>query len=132
MAATSASLFGYYSGTSFLAVAQHLDYSLVTSTAPAAVGETIILYADGLGATNPPVTPGTLYSGAAPLVDTATISIGGVPGTVSFAGLIGAGLYQLNIVVPQVAAGNLPVVVTLTSGGATVDMTQSGVVLPVQ
>jgi uncharacterized protein (TIGR03437 family) len=132
MAATSASLFGYYSGTSFLAVAQHLDYSLVTSTAPAAVGETIILYADGLGATNPPVTPGTLYSGAAPLVDTATISIGGVPGTVSFAGLIGAGLYQLNIVVPQVAAGNRPVVVTLTSGGATVDMTQSGVVLPVQ
>jgi uncharacterized protein (TIGR03437 family) len=132
MAATSASLFGYYSGSTFLAVAQHLDYSLVTSTAPAAVGETIILYADGLGTTNPPVTSGTLYSGAAPLVDTATVSIGGVPGTVSFAGIIGAGLYQLNIVVPQVAAGNQSIVVTLTSGGTTVDMTQSGVVLPVQ
>ncbi len=132
MAATSASLFGYYSGSTFLAVAQHLDYSLVTSTAPAAVGEVIILYANGLGATNPPVTPGTLYSGAAPLVDTATVSIGGVPATVSFAGLIGAGLYQLNVAVPQVAAGNQSILVTLTSGGSTVDMTQSGVVLPVQ
>lgn len=132
MAASSASLFGYYSGTTFFAVAQHLDYSLVTITAPAAVGETIILYADGLGATNPAVTAGMLYSGAAPLVDTASITVGGTPGTVSFAGLIGAGLYQLNVVVPQVAAGSQPIVVTLTSSGATVDMTQSGALLPVQ
>lgn len=41
------------------AIAQHSDFSLVSESAPAQPGETIILYLAGLGATDTPVATGT-------------------------------------------------------------------------
>jgi uncharacterized protein (TIGR03437 family) len=41
-----------------------------------------------------------VFVGAAPLVDSITIKIGGVVAAVDFAGLAGAGLYQFNVHVP--------------------------------
>ena len=67
---------------------------------PAAGGETIILYADGLGPIVPPVIKGSLTQ-TGPLPTKPIISIANNPVTVTFAGLISPGLYQFNIVVPQ-------------------------------
>ena len=109
--------------------ATHADNSLLgkaglfssapTATTPAKPGETIILYATGLGSTSPSVDAGTLTTQLASLTSPYTVTIGGQQATVSFAGLIPgfAGLYQLNVVVPDVADGDQAV--TIQIGGAT-------------
>src|SRR5262249_33648695 len=71
---------------------------------PAAPGETIILYGNGFGVSNPAVSKGQVQSGVAPLVVAPTVTIGGANARVAFAGLIGTGLYQINVTVP----GGLP------------------------
>ena len=92
---------------------------LVSPQAPAAVGDTLVLYGAGLGATTPSVIEGVI-SPASPLPQTAaptTVTIGGQPAPVSFAGLTPGfvGLYQINAVVPSgVPVGNsVPVVVSV-------------------
>jgi uncharacterized protein (TIGR03437 family) len=82
----------------------HADFSLVTSGKPAKRGETVLVYLTGLGAVNPPVADGTA-GGATNLSKAAgavNVLIGGLPATVSYAGLapLYPGLYQLNVVVP--------------------------------
>jgi uncharacterized protein (TIGR03437 family) len=97
-------------------------------TTPAAPGETIVMYATGLGTTNPPVATGTASTGVAPLATPiSVISIGGVGASASFSGLIGPGLYQLNVVVPNTPGGDVPIVAQI--GGA---QTQTGVVINIQ
>lgn len=78
-------------------------------------GETVQLFGTGFGPTNPAVPTGKAFSGTAPLQTTPTATIGGLPATVQFAGLIsGAGLYQINLVVPpDTPDGDQPVVVTV-------------------
>ncbi|MBZ5590888.1 MAG: hypothetical protein LAP39_01530 [Acidobacteriia bacterium] len=87
----------------------HADFSLVDSSKPAKAGETVLVYLTGLGAVSPPVADGTA-AGASQFsfaVAPVTVYIGGLPATVSYAGLapLFPGLYQLNVVVPA----NLPV-----------------------
>jgi uncharacterized protein (TIGR03437 family) len=82
----------------------HADFSLMTSGKPAKRGETVLVYLTGLGAVNPPVADGTA-GGATNLSKAAgavNVLIGGLPATVSYAGLapLYPGLYQLNVVVP--------------------------------
>ena len=48
------------------------------------------------------VNGASAQSGALPALP--AIQIGGLPATVSFAGLISPGLYQLNVIVPATAA----------------------------
>jgi uncharacterized protein (TIGR03118 family) len=107
------------------AVAQHADGTIVGSatlfpnnSTPAAPGETIALFATGLGNTVPAFTPGQIVTAAAPLAAPATVTIGGVPANVSFAGLVQTGVYQLNATVPLTAPSgdNL---VTVQVGGYT-------------
>jgi uncharacterized protein (TIGR03118 family) len=100
------------------AVAQHGDGTLVGPTAgtvsPARAGETIALYATGLGTTNPATPNGQTLSGALLLAAPATVLIDGVPAGVSYAGLIAPGVYQVNAAVPAgLSAGdhNINVVV---------------------
>jgi uncharacterized protein (TIGR03437 family) len=96
----------------------------------AAKGENIALYAVGLGPTNPAVPAGKIFSSAAPIdLSTITMTIGSVPvPKIDFAGLVGAGLYQINLAVPQNAAsGDLPVSVSV-NGVAT----QSNISIPIQ
>jgi uncharacterized protein (TIGR03437 family) len=77
--------------------AQHANGTLIGPAAtiktatPAEPGETIVLYATGFG---PP-----LASGGA-LAVTPAIVIDGLAADVTFAGLVGQGLYQFNLVVP--------------------------------
>jgi uncharacterized protein (TIGR03437 family) len=56
---------------------------------------------------------GLVFSGAYATTRTPTVTIGGTAATVLYCGLIGAGLYQINVTVPSdLAAGTYPVVVT--------------------
>jgi uncharacterized protein (TIGR03437 family) len=55
-----------------------------------------------------------------------TVTIGGVPATVQYAGIIGPGLFQINVVVPNVPAGNQQVVVNYSG-----NVSGAGVVIPV-
>lgn len=86
------------------AVAQHGDGTLVGpksgTVTPASAGETIALYATGLGATNPATPNGQTLTGPALLAVSPSVLIDGVPISVSYAGLIAPGLYQVNAVVP--------------------------------
>lgn len=87
-----------------------------TSTTPARPGETIVLYGTGFGATSPNVTAGEVYRGAASLASSPSIRIGPTYADLLFAGMTGAGLYQFNIVVPNVPDGDHDVLATV--GGA--------------
>jgi uncharacterized protein (TIGR03437 family) len=88
---------------------------------PARPGEIILLYGTGFGPTNPTVDPSKVFSGAAPTKDPVSVTIGGQPANVLFAGLSGAGLYQINVAVPAVPAGDQPVTASVNG----VPVTQS-------
>jgi uncharacterized protein (TIGR03118 family) len=97
--------------------------SLITgvTTTPATVGETIILYAAGCGATNPGFVSGQTVPVPLPLAALPTVTIGGVAAQVTFGGLVGPGLYQINVVVPAgITPGttaNIDVAVVASIGG---------------
>lgn len=95
-------------------------------TRPARPGETILLYGTGFGPTTPRVGSGQVFSGAARIVGEVSVTIGGAKATVQFAGLISPGLYQLNVVVPAVAAGDQPLGMTVDGVSA-----QTNLVVPV-
>jgi uncharacterized protein (TIGR03118 family) len=84
---------------------------------PAKAGETISFFATGMGATSPAFGDGTIPAAPLTMATAPTVSFNGTPGTVTYAGLIAAGVYQINVVVPNVAAGDVPV--TITAGGVT-------------
>jgi uncharacterized protein (TIGR03437 family) len=94
----------------------HEDFSYVTSSSPASAGETIIIYCTGLGAVNPQVETG-FPAPTSPLAISATptVTIGGVSAQVSFSGLAPgfAGLYQINVMVPQSVSGTAQLVIAV-------------------
>jgi len=96
------------------AAAEHADYSRVGSSParPAAVGETIMLYGTGFGPTSPAIPMSRASFPPAELTTKVNVTIGGVAATVQWAGLIAPGLYQLNVQVPAVAAGDQTVMVS--------------------
>jgi hypothetical protein len=114
--------------------ATHLNYSLIGPTSlypgystPAAPGETIVLYANGFGPTSNAVVAGAeTQSGM--LSPLPIITIGGLPATVSFAGLVAPGEFQFNVMVPS-SAGNGDQPIVATYGGMT---TQAGTLITVQ
>jgi uncharacterized protein (TIGR03437 family) len=100
---------------------------------PAATGDAILIFLTGLGLATPngdpsgqPVATGSVApASGTPLyrtVQTPTVTIGGIPATVVFSGITpgNAGLYQINVTIPDgVHAGdNVPVLVTMPSGSA--------------
>jgi uncharacterized protein (TIGR03437 family) len=101
--------------------ALHLDYSLVGSagllpgvtSTPAQPGETIAIYATGFGPTNPASPTAQLVATPEPLANSVQVTIGGVAASVTYAGLVGPGTYQLNVTVPNLPAGDAPVVATV-------------------
>jgi uncharacterized protein (TIGR03437 family) len=76
------------------------------TTRPVKAGETLILYGVGFGATNPAVPAGQAVSGAAMSVTLPKITIGGMTAQVNFGGIVEAGLFQFNIVVPNAGSGD--------------------------
>jgi uncharacterized protein (TIGR03437 family) len=92
--------------------AEHADCSLLGPASlsvpgytftPATPGEVVILYADGFGLPPTPLTPGSdVQSGV--LATLPQVTIGGAAATVQWAGVIGPGLYRINVEVPSTAA----------------------------
>jgi uncharacterized protein (TIGR03437 family) len=82
-------------------------------TVRAAPGETLTLYGTGFGPVTPAQPTGQLVTTPAPVASPVTVTMGGMAAQVQYAGLIGSGFYQINVVVPSVASGNQPVLVSV-------------------
>jgi len=77
----------------------------------------VVIYCTGLGEVTPAVVTGSPAPAAPPAqtVNQVKVTIGGLPAGVQFAGLTPGlvGVYQVNVVVPAVKAGDqVPVVIT--------------------
>ncbi|MGO4881678.1 MAG: hypothetical protein ACLP59_12750 [Bryobacteraceae bacterium] len=108
------------------------SYQLVNSTNPAVSGSTyILIYCTGLGPVNATVATGAPAPSNPPASTTtaATVTIGGVQATPSFAGLAPGyvGLYQVNVQVPASVAAGSSVPVTISIGS----LTSNTVTIPV-
>jgi uncharacterized protein (TIGR03437 family) len=103
--------------------------SLGYATVAAKAGDSVALFGTGFGPTNPAVIPGQPFSGAAPTINLVKLKINSVNLPVGlFAGLSGAGLYQLNLTIPSgLGTGDLSLQGVV--GGV---QTPSGVVISLQ
>ncbi|MBV8819075.1 MAG: hypothetical protein JO022_12010 [Acidobacteriaceae bacterium] len=86
----------------------HANGSVVSSSNPAKVGETISVYTTGLGAVSPSVSDGAPAPANGTLTtasDSFTIYVDGTQATTSFSGLAPGfvGLYQINFTVPSIS-----------------------------
>ena len=99
------------------------------TTVPAKPADVITLWATGLGPTSPAMPSGWVVSNANPTVNIPAITVGGVAAQVLGAALSpgSAGLYQINIVVPNVSNGDQPINMQVAGVNS-----PSGVVLTVQ
>ena len=124
------SFFVYEAGSNTYPAATHADGALIGDPAvqPGATkakpGESIVLYVNGLTAS----PGGTVIAVPVPYTDPIAVTIGAKNASVSFAGLVAAGQFQVNVVVPpDLATGNYPISI------ATAGQTSPGtVILPVQ
>ena len=113
-------------------IATRLDGSLVTAAAPAHPGEFLTFYATGLGDTVPPVVYRYVPQNPAPLQRLADFQVllDGIPverSLVLYAGIAPgfAGLYQVNVQIPNSAGQNPQVQIGLGS-----ELSPSGLMLP--
>lgn len=74
-------------------------------TRPARAREAIQLFGNGFGPTDPPTLVDELVFDVRTLVAQPVVRIGGVPADVLFAGIVGSGLVQINLVVPDLPPG---------------------------
>lgn len=81
---------------------------------PARPGDVITLFAVGCGPTTPAIPPGQIATQTASLPQV-NVTIGGAPARVLYAGLAPGtvGLYQFNVEIPQVAAGDRVIGITV-------------------
>jgi uncharacterized protein (TIGR03437 family) len=120
-ALAAAPSFFVFNGGPYIA-ATHLNGSLIGpatlypgASTPATPGETIVLYANGFGPTSTLVTSGSVTQSGT-LSPLPVITMGGVPATVAFAGLVAPGEFQFNVVVPSTLAnGDQSILATYNS-----------------
>ena len=100
-----------------VAAALNQDYSVNGPSKPAAAGSVIAAYLTGLGPVQPPVPTGAAApsSTLSRTTGAVTATIGNAAAAVQFAGLAPGfpGLYQVNILVPQLASGQYPLQVSV-------------------
>jgi len=89
---------------------------------PATPGDSLVLWGSGFGAVNPPATTGdnsldTLRTATTP----PTVTIGGVPAPVTFAGLSPqfVGVYQINVTMPWTQPAAAAAQIEIQAGGVT-------------
>ena len=108
--ASSPEFFRYYVGSKAYVQAVHTEGSVVADPAvvpglkAAAVGETILIF--GTAFTTSPA--GQILNTVTPVSGT-TVKINAASATVTFSGLAATGLFQANVVVPSLPAGDYPV-----------------------
>ena len=96
----------------------HVDGSLVSTTNPATVNETVVVYATGLGPVSGGMVTGKPASSTSLQPTTpqqATATIGSVPAVVAFSGLTPGftGLYQVNVQIPANVPPSSSLVITI-------------------
>lgn len=99
------------------AVVVNANGTVNSASAQAKVGDVLVAYFTGGGLvqgaklTSGAPTPSSLY----PVSGTSSVTVSGTMATVNYIGLTpgSIGLYQVNFVVPQVAAGSHPLVITI-------------------
>ena len=96
----STALFTYAVQGKTYAVAVRPDGTLLGPSTPAKPGDVIVLFGTGFGPTMP-LSPAGTIDPPAPLASLVRVTLDGFQGTVQSATLISPGLYQLNVVVPQ-------------------------------
>lgn len=89
-------------------------------------GEILQLFGTGFGETLRHQPAGQLVVTATPLVNSVTATVCGQPALVIYAGLVGAGLNQINVTVPVLPPGTCPVRLSVVGAG-----TQDGIVLAI-
>jgi len=109
------------------------DPSVSSAFRNAKPGDAIALFATGLA----PSPAGSVVS--VTQVSAVTVTIGGIPVTASFAGLVAVGEFQINFTVPQqfasMPAGNYPVTISISgvsSPSTIASMPPGPVVIPIQ
>jgi uncharacterized protein (TIGR03437 family) len=101
------------------AVVVNPNQSENTPAAPAHVGDTVVAYFTGGGkvqAAGPLVTGSASPNGLSPVIGTVQVTVGGnMSPSVIYAGLTPTlvGVYQVNFVIPQVAAGDRNLILTI-------------------
>jgi len=118
----------------FFIAALRPDFSITSSDSPVRPGEVVLLFATGLGPTNPVYQAGEIPGTIASTREAVTVTIGGTTlpaADVLYAGVSPgsiSGLYQVNVRVPaNTPDGNAPVVLRI--GGQS---TQTGAVISVR
>jgi uncharacterized protein (TIGR03437 family) len=93
-----------------LALAEHSNGNSVTTACPATPGEEVVVYAEGLGPTTPPVATGDLPAGLATTNTVPILTVGANKADIVFSGLAPTlvGVYQINFVVPASGSGQKP------------------------
>ena len=109
-------------------VAVHADGSLVGKDAPAKPGETITVFATGLGATNPAIPDGRVIESPLPLSGSVIARFGSASADVSSARLTSAGVYQVSVKTPDSMADG-DALVTIEMAGV---KSQDNAIIPVR
>lgn len=87
-----------------------------SNSRPAVAGDFIELYATGCGLTNPVAPDGVVLTQAYPAANLTSfqVTIGGTNASVLFAGLVGPGLWQVNVQIPSgLIGGDQPLVLSV-------------------
>jgi uncharacterized protein (TIGR03437 family) len=133
----------YGSGSVLIADARDNNTgALITTTSPAAAGEVLQLYCNGLGPVSNQPASGDPAPGSPNLAQTTTpvtVSIGGKSAPVIFAGLTPpfVGLYLVDVTVPSgLTSGNQPITVSVAGKTSPLSVTSGSttynIVLPVK
>jgi len=108
---------GAFSPGIFAGGITHADNTAVVTASPAVAGETLVIYATGLGKTSSVVGTGETPTGTVTTSTTPTVTIDGIPAQVRFSGMAGCcvGVNQINVLVPSGIrpATTVPVIVSI-------------------
>ena len=108
---------GIFEAGAGFGVIQNPDHSANSSNNPVAVGDVVLVYITGIGATNTSVSDGQPSPGSPPaeFAGKATAIVGDVPASVQFVGLTpgSVGLGQANILIPDLPTGTYPLWISL-------------------
>ncbi|HTB15802.1 MAG TPA: hypothetical protein VK752_29735 [Bryobacteraceae bacterium] len=125
---------GFFQSDATTILGVHLNGSLITASSPAAAGETVVLFASGLGPTNPAAIPNQIPQAAASVTPLSSFSmtINGAavdPRLILYAGVVPtfAGLFQINVQLPSGTSANPQIQI-----GYAGTLSPAGRVLPLQ
>jgi uncharacterized protein (TIGR03437 family) len=118
---------GFFAFTSRYAAASHADNTPVGIPGlipgavfrPAAPGEEIQIFGTGFGPTVTAVPSGQVLTAPAALSNQVTVTIGGQPAVVNYAGMTATGLDQLNVTVPASLPDGDALIVASIGGAST-------------